>query len=74
MSMRKNKALFLDRDGVMNVEQCYVHSRQHFHFREGIFELCRAAQTLGYILLVIKNQAGIARGYYTEAEFLELTE
>ena len=74
MSMRKSKALFLDRDGVVNVEQCYVHSPEHFHFREGIFGLCRAAQTLGYLLLVVTNQAGIARGYYKEAEFLELTE
>ena len=74
MSMHKSKALFLDRDGVINVEQCYVHCRQHFHFREGIFELCRAAQNLGYVLLVVTNQAGIARGYYTETEFLELTK
>ncbi len=74
MNMRKSKALFLDRDGVVNIEQGYVHSPEHFHFREGIFELCRAAQTLGYLLLVVTNQAGIARGYYTEAEFLELTE
>lgn len=74
MSMRKSKALFLDRDGVVNVEQRYVHSRERFHFQEGIFELCRAAQTLGYLLLVVTNQAGIARGYYTESEFLELTE
>src|SRR5271157_5737917 len=74
MSTGKSKALFPDRDGVVNVEQSYVHSREHFHFREGIFELCRAAQSLGYLLLVVTNQAGIARGYYTEAEFLELTE
>jgi D-glycero-D-manno-heptose 1,7-bisphosphate phosphatase len=74
MSICKNKALFLDRDGVINVEQCYVHSREQFHFREGIFELCRTAQYLGYVLFVVTNQAGIARGYYTEAEFLELTE
>ena len=74
MSMHKSKALFLDRDGVINDEQCYVYCSQHFHFREGIFELCRAAQALGYVLLVITNQAGIARGYYTETEFLELTQ
>jgi D-glycero-D-manno-heptose 1,7-bisphosphate phosphatase len=74
MTMRKSKALFLDRDGVINVEHSYVYSRQHFQFREGIFELCRAAQSLGYLLLVVTNQAGIARGYYTEAEFLELTK
>lgn len=69
-----NKALFLDRDGVINVEQSYVHCPQAFHFQEGIFELCRAAQTLGYFLVVVTNQAGIARGYYTESEFLQLTQ
>ena len=72
--MRKNKALFLDRDGVINVYKEYVHSREEFHFQEGIYELCRAAQTLGYLLLIVTNQAGIARGYYTELDFLELTK
>jgi len=71
--MRKNKALFLDRDGVINVYREYVHSTEDFHFQEGIYELCQAAQTLGYLLLVVTNQAGIARGYYTESDFLELT-
>jgi D-glycero-D-manno-heptose 1,7-bisphosphate phosphatase len=74
MNTRTNKALFLDRDGVINVEQGYVHCREAFHFREGIFELCRTAQSLGYLLMVITNQAGIARGYYTERQFLDLTE
>ncbi len=74
MTGRNNKAVFLDRDGVINIERCYVHCREDFHFQEGIFELCRAAQTLGYLLVVVTNQAGIARGYYTESEFLELTE
>lgn len=72
--MRKHKALFLDRDGVINVERCYVHRREDFHFQDGIFELCRAAQALGYLIVVVTNQAGIARGYYTEATFLELTD
>ena len=71
--MPKNKALFLDRDGVINVEQSYVHRRDAFVFQEGIFELSRAAQALGYLLVVITNQAGIARGYYTESAFRELT-
>jgi D-glycero-D-manno-heptose 1,7-bisphosphate phosphatase len=74
MSEVANKALFLDRDGVINIERCYVHRRQDFSFQEGIFDLCQAAQSLGYLLLVVTNQAGIARGYYTESEFLELTE
>jgi D-glycero-D-manno-heptose 1,7-bisphosphate phosphatase len=69
-----NKALFLDRDGVVNVECCYVHRPEDFFFQEGIFDLCRAAQSLGYLLVIATNQAGIARGYYTEPEFLELTE
>ena len=72
--MSESKALFLDRDGVINVEYGYVHRHEDFHFHTGIFELCRAAQDLGYILIVVTNQAGIARGFYTEAEFLELTD
>ena len=68
------KGLFLDRDGVINLERGYVSSRDEFHFQEGIFELCRVAQSLGYLLLVVTNQAGIARGYYTESDFLTLTE
>jgi D-glycero-D-manno-heptose 1,7-bisphosphate phosphatase len=72
--MLKNKALFLDRDGVINIDYPYVHSREEFHFQKGIFELCRAAQSLNYLLLVVTNQSGIARGYFTEVDFLELTE
>ena len=73
MREHNNKALFLDRDGVINVDHGYVHRPEEFHFRDGIFELCRAAQALGYLLVVVTNQAGIARGYYTESQFLELT-
>ncbi len=69
-----NRALFLDRDGVINLERCYVGRREAFHFQGGIFELCRAAQALHYRLVVVTNQAGIARGYYTESDFLELTD
>jgi D-glycero-D-manno-heptose 1,7-bisphosphate phosphatase len=70
----KSKALFLDRDGVINVEQGYVHCRENFLFQKGIFALCRAAQIRRYLMVIVTNQAGIARGYYTEAEFLALTE
>ena len=48
--------------------------QQQFTFQEGIFELCSAAESLGYLLIVVTNQAGIARGYYSESEFLGLTE
>lgn len=69
-----NKALFLDRDGVINVEKNYVHKIEDFEFVDGIFELCTAAQDLGYLLIVVTNQAGIARGYYSLEQFKILTQ
>ena len=73
MATSYRKALFLDRDGVINVDSGHVHQRELFEFNPGIFELCRAAEALGYLLIVVTNQAGIARGYYSESDFLELT-
>ncbi len=70
----QNKALFLDRDGVINIDYGYVHKVENFHFVEGIFDLCRKAQNLGYLIIIITNQAGIAKGHYTEEQFLELTK
>ncbi len=69
-----NKALFLDRDGVINAEKNYVHRIDDFEFIEGIFELCTLAQTLEFKLIIITNQAGIGRGYYTVADYERLTE
>ena len=68
-----DKALFLDRDGVINVEKNYVYRAEDFEFMPGIFELCAAARALGYRLVVITNQAGIGRGYYGEEDFQALT-
>lgn len=67
------RALFLDRDGVINVEKNYVHRVEDFEFMPGIFALCARARDLGYRLVVITNQAGIGRGFYTEADFQRLT-
>lgn len=66
-------ALFLDRDGVINVDRHYVHRALDFEFVPGIFELCAAARDIGHRLVVVTNQAGIARGYYSEADFQALT-
>ncbi|QNI37165.1 D-glycero-alpha-D-manno-heptose-1,7-bisphosphate 7-phosphatase [Edaphobacter albus] len=66
------KALFLDRDGVVNVEIGYLHRIEDVKFIPGIFSLCRTAMRLGYRLVVVTNQAGIARGFYTEADFERL--
>ena len=64
--MRMNqKALFLDRDGVINIDKGYTHLVEDLSFVEGIFPLCQAAQQKGYLLIIITNQSGIARGMYT---------
>jgi D-glycero-D-manno-heptose 1,7-bisphosphate phosphatase len=68
------RALFLDRDGVINHDGGYTHRWEDFVFVDGIFELCREAHRRGYLLFVVTNQAGIGRGYYTEADFHALTE
>jgi D-glycero-D-manno-heptose 1,7-bisphosphate phosphatase len=68
------KALFLDRDGVVNKDFDYVHRIEDFHFQDGIMELCQKANDKGYLIFIITNQAGIARGYYTERQFIHLTK
>jgi D-glycero-D-manno-heptose 1,7-bisphosphate phosphatase len=65
-------ALFLDRDGVINVDHAYVYRKEDFHFVEGVFELVTAAKAAGYLVVIVTNQAGIGRGYYTEADFHKL--
>lgn len=64
-----HKALFLDRDGVINIDHGYVCTAERTEFVEGIFDLCRQAKAQNYLIIVITNQAGIARGYYSEPEF-----
>lgn len=71
--MAKQRALFLDRDGVINFDAGYTCKIEEFRFIEGIFDLCRAARELGYLLVVATNQSGIGRGYFTEAAFMALT-
>lgn len=71
---RPVRALFLDRDGVVNVEKDYLYRIEDFEFVPGIFELAETARELGFLLVVITNQSGIGRGYYTEADFHKLTD
>ena len=63
------KALFLDRDGVINLEKDYLYKIEDFEFINGVFELCRHYQELGYLIFVVTNQSGIARAYYSEEDF-----
>jgi D-glycero-D-manno-heptose 1,7-bisphosphate phosphatase len=70
MSLRR--AAFLDRDGVINVDRGYVHTRGDFEFIEGVFDAAAKLSNKGYALFVITNQSGIGRGWYTEEQFLQL--
>ena len=66
---QKQKALFLDRDGTINIEKNYVYKIDDFEFQPGIFELIRQYQDKGFLIFVITNQSGIARGFYSEKDF-----
>ncbi len=68
-----NKALFLDRDGTINEDLGFVHRIEDFRFIDGIFELCRRAEKNGFLIIVITNQSGIERGYFTDDDFQQLT-
>ncbi|HDZ5064993.1 TPA: HAD family hydrolase [Campylobacter jejuni] len=70
----KIKALFLDRDGVINIDKKYVYKIEDFEFCEGIFELCRYFLAKDYLLFIVTNQSGIARGYYKESDFFKLCD
>lgn len=67
-----NKAIFLDRDGTLNVEKHYLYKIKDFEWLPGVIEALRLLQDAGYLLIVVTNQSGIGRGYYTEEEYLEL--
>lgn len=69
-----NKALFLDRDGVINVDKHYVYRVEDCEFIEGIFDLCRKAKQDGYLVIVVTNQAGIAKGKYTEEDYFKFRD
>ena len=71
---KSKSALFLDRDGVINVDYGYVHSMKNFKFINGAKEMIKLANDYGMIVIVVTNQAGIARGFYSEEEFKSFTK
>ncbi|MDT0594433.1 D-glycero-alpha-D-manno-heptose-1,7-bisphosphate 7-phosphatase [Glaciecola petra] len=68
MQIQKS-ALFLDRDGVINVNHGYVFKKENFSWIDGIFDLVKQANKANMLVFVVTNQSGIGRGYYSETEF-----
>ncbi len=63
------KALFLDRDGVVNIDKKYLYLAKEFEFVETIFDICKLFLKNNFIIIIITNQSGIGRGYYTQKDF-----
>ena len=67
-------AVFLDRDGVLNIDHGYVHTRENFHWISGAKDAIKYLNDKGYLVILVTNQSGIGRGYYSEKSFHELME
>ncbi|MBT4910665.1 MAG: D-glycero-beta-D-manno-heptose 1,7-bisphosphate 7-phosphatase [Alphaproteobacteria bacterium] len=68
------KTIFLDRDGVINKEVGYLHRIEDFIFIDGVFEACLSFKKLDYQIIIISNQSGIGRGYFTLFDYEKLTK
>lgn len=69
-----NKAVFLDRDGTLNVDKGYLYRIVDFQWMPGAKQALRRLHEQGYMLIVVTNQSGVARGYYTEEDVKKLHE
>ena len=63
------KTIFLDRDGVINKEINYLYKKENFEFIDGVFDACLFFQNLNYQIIIISNQSGIARGFFSEKDY-----
>ena len=72
--MKITKAIFLDRDGVINIDKHYLYKIEDFEFTHGLFDILKLFISHGYILIIVTNQSGIGRGYYTHDDFEKLTD
>ena len=70
----KTKALFLDRDGIINIDHGYVYKIEDFEFVEGIFDFVKLFVNKEFLIFVVTNQSGIGRGYYSEEDFTTLNK
>ena len=70
----ENKALFLDRDGVINFDYGYVYKKEDFKFRPEIFNICKSALKNCFKIIVVTNQSGIGQNFFTEKDFKLISE
>ena len=68
----KNKAVFFDRDGTLNVDVGYLHRPEDFIWIEGAKEAIKYVNDKGYLAILVTNQSGVARGYYPEEDIKEV--
>jgi D-glycero-D-manno-heptose 1,7-bisphosphate phosphatase len=68
------KTIFLDRDGVINKEVNYLYKIKDFEFIDGIFDVCLSFKKAGYQIIIVSNQSGIGRGYYSKNDYKILTK
>lgn len=69
-----NKAVFLDRDGTINIDKNYLYRIEDFEYKPRVIEGLRLLQNRGFLLVIITNQSGIARGIFTEEQYLSLND
>ena len=74
MSFAKRPAVFFDRDGVLNVDKGYINHKEDFQWIPGAPKAIKKLNDFGYLVFVITNQSGIARGYYPEESVIKLHE
>lgn len=72
--MKKLKTIFLDRDGVINIDKHYLYKIEDFEFTNNLIDTCKYFLKLGYKLIIITNQSGIGRNYFTQSDFEVLTK
>lgn len=69
-----NRAVFLDRDGTINMDKHYLYKKEEFEFLPDAIKGMKKLQDMGYLLIIITNQSGIARGYYSEQQYKDLEQ
>ena len=69
-----NRAVFLDRDGTINLDKHYLYKKEDFEFLPDAIKGMKKLQDMGYLLIIITNQSGIARGYYSEQQYKNLEQ